>query len=320
MAYNIKYIYDSLMVFNKKYFNQIYTYSEFIDLTIIKKFISMVEKWDGAINTKPLIGFVPPDNTTIDNIVIKTLYEWNIFKYHTNDKSLIKVIRYEIRSLNKRIVNHNRIYNKHYKNMDYYKLNNHGLIYAFINNYYKRSIDGKISFKKIRKNGGYTLDNLYAGTNSELTHYLISLGSKTCTLCNNTKSFVMFNRDSTKFDGLETRCSACSKKVKQLYHRTLNGKIKNLYKDEVNNSKKRNRVRPSYTKKWFIKWCMRSELFITLYEKWVESGYDKDLAPSVDRIDSNKPYTKNNIQVMTWYDNNKKGRIENSKAYRRTNV
>ena len=40
-----------------------------------------------------------------------------------------------------------------------------------------------------------------------------------------------------------------------------------------------------------------------------ESDYKKDLCPSIDRIDDYKSYTFDNMQLITWKENNDKGRI-----------
>ena len=47
--------------------------------------------------------------------------------------------------------------------------------------------------------------------------------------------------------------------------------------------------------------------FITLFNQWVESGYAKQLAPSLDRVDNSKGYTLDNLEVVTWEENNRRG-------------
>ena len=41
------------------------------------------------------------------------------------------------------------------------------------------------------------------------------------------------------------------------------------------------------------------------YDKWVASGYKKNLKPSVDRLDDFKGYSLDNIKLGTWKDNKK---------------
>lgn len=48
--------------------------------------------------------------------------------------------------------------------------------------------------------------------------------------------------------------------------------------------------------------------FEELFINWEKSGYKKDLIPSCDRLNDYKPYTLDNIQLMTWAENNQKGR------------
>ncbi len=72
---------------------------------------------------------------------------------------------------------------------------------------------------------------------------------------------------------------------------------------------------PYLSKKQFMEWADENMgTFIKLYRKWAESGYSTKLAPSVDRIDNNLGYTKNNLQWLTHSENTSKYR----KSLRRT--
>lgn len=57
----------------------------------------------------------------------------------------------------------------------------------------------------------------------------------------------------------------------------------------------------------FYKWAMDNKDFHTLWDKWVESGYERKLCPSVDRIDSSIGYTIPNMQFVTFSVNCKRG-------------
>jgi hypothetical protein len=45
-----------------------------------------------------------------------------------------------------------------------------------------------------------------------------------------------------------------------------------------------------------------------MWERWVASGYDKWLSPSIDRKDNTQSYTLNNIRLVKWRTN-----LENQK-------
>lgn len=51
--------------------------------------------------------------------------------------------------------------------------------------------------------------------------------------------------------------------------------------------------------------------FIEMYTAWQKGGYDRRLAPSIDRIDNNGGYTRGNIQWLAMAENYNKYRQEN---------
>jgi hypothetical protein len=52
-------------------------------------------------------------------------------------------------------------------------------------------------------------------------------------------------------------------------------------------------------------WAIGQGLF-ALADAWRASGYEKDLSPSIDRIDPNQGYFFGNIRLVTWAENNEK--------------
>ena len=70
---------------------------------------------------------------------------------------------------------------------------------------------------------------------------------------------------------------------------------------------------PAYTFKELWKWLRRNE-YNAYFRRWKEAGYDPDLTPSVDRIDSDLPYTFDNIQMLTWAQNRAKTNMKITKA------
>ena len=66
-----------------------------------------------------------------------------------------------------------------------------------------------------------------------------------------------------------------------------------------------------FTKQNFINWIetQYEDKFKYLFSEWVSSGYIKDKVPSIDRKDDYKSYFFENMQLLTWEENNLKGRV-----------
>ena len=83
-------------------------------------------------------------------------------------------------------------------------------------------------------------------------------------------------------------------------------KIRSIYRSQKFHSKKRGHSAPNYTKDDLIKWCLSQPLFRKLYREWRRNNYNRWFAPSCDRINDSKPYTLDNLQLMTWKENSLK--------------
>lgn len=57
----------------------------------------------------------------------------------------------------------------------------------------------------------------------------------------------------------------------------------------------------------FYTWAKGNSTFWKLYEVYKNSGYDRKLAPSVDRIDSSKGYVIDNMEFVTHSENSRRG-------------
>ncbi len=57
----------------------------------------------------------------------------------------------------------------------------------------------------------------------------------------------------------------------------------------------------------FYKWAIFHVDFVLLYTKWVHSGYDRKLTPTVDRIDSDRGYEISNMEWVTHSENSRRG-------------
>lgn len=66
-------------------------------------------------------------------------------------------------------------------------------------------------------------------------------------------------------------------------------------------------------RKDFYNWAMPHIQFHKLYIRWVDSGYDRKLCPTVDRIDSSKGYTLKNMEWVTHSENSRRSSITRHK-------
>lgn len=126
---------------------------------------------------------------------------------------------------------------------------------------------------------------------------------KTCSKCGIQKPKKMFYMESKNQDKLSRWCIDCHKK----YIHSVDGVITQIYSAQIKTSKKRNHNPPSYSKDILKLWITTNDKFLLLYNTWVSSNYNKDLKPSIDRIDDYKGYSIDNIQLMTWGENRIKG-------------
>ncbi len=66
-------------------------------------------------------------------------------------------------------------------------------------------------------------------------------------------------------------------------------------------------------RKEFYYWATHEDQFHKLWVEWVDSQFDRKLCPSVDRIDSSKGYTLENMEWITHSENSRRGAINRNK-------
>lgn len=140
-------------------------------------------------------------------------------------------------------------------------------------------------------------------------------GVKTCSMCNTTKLRVEFSIRRSSSDGLAVECKECATNRTKAFYRTNEGhatmlasRVKNSYVNSREGSEQ------SDIDKNFLK-----ELLVRQESKCALSGLTLDasnagdanirgqLVPSVDRIDSTKGYTKDNVRLVVACLNQAKG-------------
>jgi hypothetical protein len=145
---------------------------------------------------------------------------------------------------------------------------------------------------------------------------------KKCNKCKEVKPVSEFGKEARAKNGYKPRCKKCTNayynsmypklrdnKLSQLkeYHHTKAGLIKVIYGSQLASSKDRCHNPPEYTMKELKDWMFSQKVFHELFNRWKNSGFDKALVPSCDRLDDYLGYSFSNLRIVTWDENNKKG-------------
>jgi len=138
---------------------------------------------------------------------------------------------------------------------------------------------------------------------------------KICAKCKETKKLELFNKRKSNKDGRYSYCKVCSTKEDTDYKRTEKGLVLQIYTSQRASSRRRKHPKPEYSKQELIDWVFSRDNFLELYRNWYQSGYKKELKPSVDRLDDSKHYSIKNIQLITWEENNNKGNLYKAKKF-----
>ena len=129
-----------------------------------------------------------------------------------------------------------------------------------------------------------------------------------CRCCNTFKTEDNYSKSRGTSLGIQYKCKSCAKIFKDSYSKSKRGVIQTIWDSQKLSCKTRKMENPTYTKEWLFEWCLGQELFHTLFDKWVESNYNRYEKPSVDRLNNFKTYSEDNIQLMTWGENEKLAR------------
>lgn len=135
---------------------------------------------------------------------------------------------------------------------------------------------------------------------------------KVCTKCNIEKDITEFRVNKGY---VENVCKECNRALATESRRTVKGLISKIYNHQKQTSAKRGHELPTYTLDELSEFITEQEHFDRLYNEWVESGYDRQYTPSIDRLDDRYGYSLDNIQLVTWRENNTKQYEEIGEEY-----
>lgn len=146
-------------------------------------------------------------------------------------------------------------------------------------------------------------------------------GYKNCIKCNLEKEVILFDKDKSQIDGLQSYCKECRRIISKNWASTLDGFIKkiladlNIYckKNIINNNLTLENVKDLYIKQAGL--CKLTGLPLThlAYSNKNNNEISEFFNISIDRIDQNKDFEINNVQLIGSMIKHMKGNMSNEK-------
>ena len=139
-----------------------------------------------------------------------------------------------------------------------------------------------------------------------------------CNRCGTTDESII-GYDKARHNGRSLNCKPCANELKQTMVRKPFGLIGKIINMQRLSSRVREHHYPTYTTEELYKWAMNNNL-MHYFNLWKVKGYTKPYSPSIDRLDNTKPYTFDNIRLMTWRNNQHLAFIDRSIGFKLTNL
>ena len=129
------------------------------------------------------------------------------------------------------------------------------------------------------------------------------MSRRKCNKCGDTKDLSEFHNNKKEVGGKHYTCKVCRSAQRKLTSKTPEGLIAKIYNSQLGSSRKRGHSLPEYSQEELKVWIKNNDKFEYLYNLWAASNYDKELTPSVDRLDDKIGYSFDNIRLVSWSDN-----------------
>lgn len=126
---------------------------------------------------------------------------------------------------------------------------------------------------------------------------------KECNKCHKLKEETEFYRAKSNKPRRTLTCKDCVNSAFKLWAKTPKGLVSSMMRAQRSSSKKRGHLPPSYSFDELMAWLTSHPKFDEYYKAWEDSGYLKQLRPSIDRLDDYKGYSFDNIQLLSWEEN-----------------
>lgn len=129
---------------------------------------------------------------------------------------------------------------------------------------------------------------------------------KRCKYCGEIKPISDFTANKQAKDRFQPNCKVCQNEIVKQYLKTPRGLATSIYSAQKKRSIHNNFPLPNYTMDELRDWLFDQPNFYKLFCDWRDSGYKRDLIPSCDRLNDNKGYSFDNIQLISWKENREK--------------
>lgn len=128
---------------------------------------------------------------------------------------------------------------------------------------------------------------------------------KQCSDCHKTLPFADFNPRLRNKDGYDIRCRSC--RYLRYNKENPNNVLRIMYRSQCDHSVIRGHTPPAYTMAQLGQWIEAQPHAYDMWQAWIQSEYNTELKPSIDRLNNSQSYTLANIRLVTWQENKEAG-------------